>query len=450
VSGERKNEAVKEGLIAIYRAAVAAVDPGRRVRESMRADPRGIAFSGGPSEEFFPWEEIRSIFVVGGGKAGRRMGEAAVSILGERVTAGVLAVPSGQGGTAGTVRFLEAGHPVPDEGSLEASREILSLLSGAREQDLVVALVSGGGSSMVSAPVEGVTLGEKGSVSRLLPRSGIDIRSLNIVRKHLSSIKGGKLAAAAYPARVRALLLSDVPGEDPSVLASGPFSPDPSTYLEAMQILVRSHLCSKVPRSVRLHIERGVAGTIPETPKPGDPVFDRVRTVTAGSNRTALAAAAAAARGPGTRVVELPGFLTGEARECARLFVRRLRDLAGSAESGSGVVLVAGGETTVSVRGNGRGGRNQEFALAAALEMDKEEGMAVLSGGTDGIDGPTEAAGAFADGSTCSRARRAGLSPERHLERNDSFPFFQALSDLLLTGPTGTNVADIAIGVARR
>lgn len=439
----------KEGLEAIFRAAVAGVEPGRLVRESMRTGSGGLSLSGGPSAETVPWDGIRSILLVGGGKAGRRMGEAAVSILGERVTAGVLAVPSGQGGSVGPVRFLEAGHPVPDEGSRIASREILSLLSGAREGDLVIALVSGGGSSMISGPAEGITAEEMDSTFRILLRSGIDILSMNVVRKHLSSVKGGRMAAAAYPARVHALLLSDVPGDDLSVVASGLFSPDPSTYAEAMRVLVGSRLCSDVPRSVRLHIERGVAGDIPETPKPGDPVFDRVRTVLAGSNRTALAAAAAAARGPGTRVVELPGFLAGEARECARLFVRRLRDLAGAADPERRVVLVAGGETTVAVRGNGQGGRNQEFALAAALAMENGEEMAVLSGGTDGIDGPTDAAGAFADGSTCSRARRLGLSPEGHLERNDAYSFFQALSDLLRTGPTGTNVADIAIGVAR-
>jgi len=440
----------KRRLESIFRAAVAAVEPGRRVRESMRADPAGISFRRGADLETFPWDGIRSVYLVGGGKAGRGMGEATLSILGERVTAGVLAVPAGRGGSIGPVRFLEAGHPVPDARSAEAAREILSLLHAAQEGDLVIALVSGGGSSMISAPSVGITAEEMDAVSRILLRSGTDIRSVNVVRKHLSTVKGGRMAAAAYPARVVALLLFDTPGDDPSVLASGPFSPDPSTFLEAMRVLVRTRLCAEVPRSVRLHVERGVAGMIPETPKPGDAVFDRVRAVAAGSNRTALSAAADAARGPKTRVVEFPGFLGGEARECARLFVNRLRELAGTAEPGGEVILIAGGETTVTVRGGGRGGRNQEFALAAALEMKDGEAMAVLSAGTDGVDGPTDAAGAYADESTCFRAREAGLEPGKHLERNDAYPLFRGLSDLLVTGPTGTNVADLAIGAVRR
>ncbi|GAB4372013.1 MAG: glycerate kinase [Deltaproteobacteria bacterium] len=440
---------IRRRLEAIFRAAVAAVEPGRLVRESMRADSEGISFRGDGEALALPRDGIRSLYLVGGGKAGRRMGEAAASILGDRVTAGVLAVPRGQGGTIGPVRFLDAGHPVPDAGSAVAARRILSLLRAAGEEDLVIALVSGGGSSMISAPAEGISAEEMDAVTRILLRSGCDIRSLNVVRKHLSSVKGGRMAAAAYPARVVALLLSDTPGDDPSVLASGPFSPDPSTFVEAMRVLVRSRLCAEVPRSVRLHIERGVAGSVPETPKPGDPVFDRVRTVPVGSNGTALAAAAAAARRPGTRVAELPGFLGGEARECGRLFVERLRALAGSAGGAREVVLIAGGETTVTVRGSGRGGRSQEFALAAALAMREGEGMAVLAAGTDGVDGPTDAAGAYADDSTAARARRAGRDPMDHLERNDAHSLFRALSDLLVTGPTGTNVADLAIGTVR-
>jgi len=437
-------------LESIYRAAVAAVEPGLLVRKSMRADSGGISFGEGAGADTVPWDGIRSICLVGGGKAGRGMGGAAASILGERLTAGVVAVPAGQGGSIGPLRFLEAGHPVPDAGSAAAAREILSLLHAARKEDLVIALVSGGGSAMISAPADGITAEEIDAVNRILLRSGADIRSVNIVRKHLSSVKGGRMAAAASPARVVALMLSDTPGDDPSTLASGPFSPDPTTYVEAMRILVQSRLCAEVPRAVRLHIERGVAGMISETPKPGDPAFERVRTVLAGSNRTALSAAASAARVPGIRVVELPGFLAGEARECARMFVERLRILAGSAGSDGAVILVAGGETTVTVRGGGRGGRSQEFALAAALEIREGEGMALLSAGTDGIDGPTDAAGAYADDSTCSRARRAGLDPAGHLERNDAYPFFRDLSDLLLTGSTGTNVADLAIGLACR
>jgi len=437
-------------LESIFRAAVAAVEPGLLVRKSMGAGSDGIWFRAGTVVDTVPWGGIRSVYLVGGGKAARRMGEAAVAILGDRVTAGVLAVPAGQGGSIGSVRFLEAGHPVPDAGSAAATREILSLLLAAQQEDLVIALVSGGGSAMISAPPDGITEEEIDAVNRILLRSGADIRSVNIVRKHLSSVKGGRMAAAASPAQVVALMLSDTPGDDPSTLASGPFSPDPSTYVEAMRILVQSRLCAEVPRAVRLHIEQGVAGKIAETPKPGDPVFERVRAILAGSNRTALSAAAGSARMPGIRVVELPGFLAGEARECARMFVERLRDLAGPAGSDGDVILVAGGETTVTVRGGGRGGRNQEFALAAALEMREGEGMALLSAGTDGIDGPTDAAGAYADDSTCSRARRAGIDPARHLEQNNAYPFFRDLSDLLFTGPTGTNVADLAIGLVCR
>ena len=438
----------KEWLETVFRAAVAAVEPGRLVRDALRAGDGGVAIRDGAAVESVPWGGVRNVYLVGGGKAGRPMGEAALAILGNRVAAGILAVPAGEEGVAGPVRFLGAGHPLPDEGSREAARGILSLLTGTDARDLVIALISGGGSSMISSPAEGITPEEKESVSRLLLRSGAGIVSLNTVRKHLSSVKGGRLAAAC-PAAVRVLLLSDVPGDDPSVVASGPFSPDPSTFGDALRVLVGLHLCSAVPPSVRLRIEQGAAGKIPETPKPRDPAFERVRAFLVGSNRTALSAAAEAAEASGARVKVLPGFLKGEARSCARGFVAALRNASAAAGPGKSVVLVAGGETSVTVRGNGLGGRNQEFALAAAIEMDGEREMALLCGGTDGVDGPTDAAGAYADGSTCSRARQAGLSPERHLERNDSHPFFRALSGLLGTGPTGTNVADVAVGFAR-
>lgn len=441
----------KTGLERLFLAAVFAVEPARLVRESLRADARGIALSAGGVSAFAPWSGVREIFVVGGGKAGRAMGEAALAALGERVSSGVVAVPRGCGGSAGPVRFVEAGHPLPDAGSRSAAGDMLALLGRAGEGDLVVALVSGGGSAMISAPPQGVSAEEKEAAVRLMLRSGAGIAEFNTVRKHLSAVKGGRMAAAARPAGVFALLVSDVPGDDPSVVASGPFSPDPTTYADAMGVLVGRRLCASVPRSVREHIAAGVAGTVPETPKPGDAVFANVACAVVGSSRSALEAAAGAARADGAETVQvLPGFLRGEARACARAFVDELRKASASLAPGRVAVLVAGGETTVAVHGGGRGGRNQEFALAAALAMEGDGGMAVLSAGTDGVDGPTDAAGAFADAGTCGRARAAGLSPEAHLARNDSYPLFRALSGLVVTGPTGTNVADVAVGAACR
>lgn len=444
-------EPVRSLLTNLFLRAVASVDPARLVRGTLQRDPEGIALSGGGASSILPWSSVERIILVGGGKAGRPMAQAAASALEGKVAAGAIAVPKGEGGSLGAVRLIETGHPLPDEGSREAAQAMLDVVSRAGENDLVIALISGGGSAMISAPPEGVSSSDKEAVFRLLLRSGADITEFNTVRKHLSRVKGGRIARAAYPARVWALLLSDVPGDDPSVIASGPFSPDPTTYGDAMKVLVERKLYDAMPDAVRAHFEGGLAGRIPESPKPGDSVFRRVSLAVIGSNRVALDAAADAAREEVAGTVRvLPGFLRGEARECARAFVEELRKAEASAPQGRAVVLLAGGETTVTVRGKGKGGRNQEFALSAAVGMDGIPGMAVLSCGTDGIDGPTDAAGAYADGTTISRAAALGLSPEAHLERNDAYPFFQALSDLVVTGPTGTNVTDIAIGIAVR
>lgn len=437
----------KPFLEKIFRVAVAAVEPGGLVRKALRRSSSGLSLEAGGVSTALGWEGLRNIYLVGGGKAGRTMGEAAREILGDRIAAGVVAVPPGGGGEEGSVRFVEAGHPFPDAGSRRGAMEILSLLSGTGEEDLVIALISGGGSAMLSAPPQGVSPADKEDVVRMMLRSGADIAELNTVRKHLSLVKGGRMAKAAHPAHVFALLLSDVPGDDPSVIASGPFSPDPTTYADAQKVLIQRRICAEIPLAARAHIESGMSGRTPETPKPGDPVFGRVACAVIGSNRYALEAAKAAAEREGAAVVRiLPGFLRGEARECARAFVSELRATSVSLPVGRIAVLAAGGETTVTVHGKGRGGRNQEFALAAAIELDGEEGIAVMSGGTDGIDGPTDAAGAYIRGDTCARARAAGLVPRDHLAGNDSYPFFRVLSDLVETGPTGTNVTDIAIG----
>ncbi|MEW6719197.1 MAG: glycerate kinase [Thermodesulfobacteriota bacterium] len=440
----------RERLLRYFRAAVAAVDPSRIVESALRADGDAIRLSFAGTEHAIPRDRLGRVFVVGGGKAGRTMGNAVHRVLGEIVAEGTLAVPRGAGGNSGPLRFLEAAHPVPDIGSFGAAREILSTLEKAGENDLVIALISGGGSAMISSPAEGITREQKAEVSRLLLRAGADIHSFNTVRKHLSEVKGGLMARAAFPATVWALLLSDVPGDDLSVIASGPFSPDPSTYADAIGVLERYGLLYAVPPAVRWRLSEGAADRLPETPKPWDPAFQKVVQALVGTNRTALDAAAAEAGKDGAEVVLLPGFLHGEARNCAQAFCDRLRTAAAALPPGGSVALVAGGETTVRVCGNGKGGRSQEFALASAIALAGEERMAMLSGGTDGVDGPTDAAGAYADGTTAARGKALGLDLREHLEDNNAYPFFQALGDLVITGPTGTNVTDIAIGFAWR
>jgi glycerate 2-kinase len=434
-------------LERLFRAAVEAVEPGRLVRAVLRTDGDRLLFlreQGAPPVE---WSGKGRIFLVGGGKAGRAMGRAALDLLGDKVAGGILAVPMGEGGREGAVRFLEAGHPLPDEGSRRAAREMLALLAAAQEDDLAIGLISGGGSAMISLPAPGLSAEDKEAAFRILLRSGADITEVNTVRKHLSAVKGGRMAQAARSARVFTLLLSDVPGDDPSVIASGPFSPDPTTFADALRVLINRRACAAVPRAVWAHIQAGVGGLVPETPKPDAPAFQGVAAGLIGSNGKALAAAAQAATAAGGSVRLLPGFLQGEAGRCARAFVEEMRKAASDAAPGRPAVLVAGGETTVAVRGNGMGGRCQEFALSAAVELDGHRGMAVLCAGTDGIDGPTDAAGAVADGATGRRAGTLGLSPRKHLENNDAYPFFRALGDLVVTGPTGTNVGDVAIGM---
>jgi glycerate 2-kinase len=445
--------AEKDRLLRSFRAAVEAVEPGRLVASALRVEGDSVVLEAPGVRERIPLSSLWKIVVVGAGKAGRAMGEAALAALGKRVAEGVIAVPRGTEGTSGPVRFEASGHPVPDIFSLSAARDILSHLERAEKGDLVVAVVSGGGSSMLSAPAGEVTMEEKAEAIRLLQRAGADISSVNTVRKHLSEVKGGLLARAARPATTWTLLLSDVPDDDPSVIASGPFSPDPTTYADAIGVIERYGLRYAVPSPVRRHLFEGADGALAETPKPDDPAFLGTTSAILGTNRTAMDAAAAwVAQDPDactTMIVLLPGFLRGEARECARSFCDRLRKAAGALPRGHTVTIIAGGETTVNVFGDGKGGRNQEFALAAALELAGEEAMAVLAAGTDGIDGPTDAAGAYADGTTVARAASLGLDPGAHLENNDAYPFFEALGDLIVTGPTGTNVADLVIGRAR-
>ena len=384
------------------------------------------------------------LIVLGAGKASGAMAAAVEESLGERVTEGVVAVKDGYVADTRRIRLLEAGHPVPDERGARAAREILALAVGARADDLVLVLVSGGGSALTPAPAPPITLADKQVVTRLLLAAGATIDELNAVRKHVSLLKGGQLARAASPARVRALMLSDVIGDPLDVIASGPTAPDSSTFAEALAVIERFGIRERAPASVIDRLERGARGEIAETPKPEDPLFGRITNVVIGNNALVVDAAAARARELGWAPLVLTRALAGEARELGRHWVQLARDIkAGRGPVAAPTCVIASGETTVTVRGRGRGGRCQEFALAAAIEMEGMDGVVMLAAGTDGSDGPTTAAGAVANGRTARRARELGADPRARLEDNDSHAVFACLGDLVVTGPTNTNLLDL-------
>ncbi len=400
-----------------------------------------------------PLDQYRRVVVVGMGKAAMAMAGMVEQQLGERIAEGAVVVPHGHTQTPPPhcplpqrIEILEAGHPVPDKHSVRAARRILALAENCGADDLLLLLISGGGSSLCADFEPPVTLSDAQQTFRLLLESGADIHSINTVRKHLSRIGGGRLARAAAPADVLALVISDVVGDDLSVIASGPTVPDPTTFAEAIAVLRRYNLWHRVPDSVRERLEAGVTDPSLETPKPADPRFARVITRLIGTNRRALEAAADEARQRGYSVRILTDRLTGEAREVAPRLVTTLRDV----REDRPVCLLWGGETTVTVRGSGRGGRNQELALSAALALEGWKAAAVLlSGGTDGRDGPTDAAGAWATPDTVHQARACGMDPQAYLDNNDAYAFFEALDQLLFTGPTHTNVMDVQVGLRR-
>ncbi len=394
--------------------------------------------------------EVDRVWVVGAGKASAQMAKGVERLLGKRVAGGAVVVKYGHGASLKRVQLYEAGHPVPDEAGVEGAAVVASVAEQAGKNDLVLALISGGASALLVSPAEGLTLADKQECTRLLLASGANIHEINAVRKHLSALKGGQLARAASPARVWALLLSDVIGDDLDVIGSGPCAPDASTFADALAVLERYGIVDSVPSAVRERLERGIAQQLEETPKAEDRLFRRVRNVVVGSNTLAVEAAAAAARALGYRPVVLTTRLDGEAREQARMLVSIAREAQASGRPAKPpICLLAGGETVVTLRGQGTGGRNQEFALAAALALEGSRGITVLAAGTDGTDGPTDAAGAVADGDTVRKANELGFSAAAVLAENNSYPLFQATGEAVMTGPTGTNVMDLYAALVR-
>ncbi len=428
----------------IFNAGLVAAEPGTAVRRNLRRDNDRLVLVG-PPEVAFDLNAFRRVVVVGAGKAAAAMGAALEGILGDRLDDGLLITKDGHRGLCRLEQF-EAAHPVPDERGTHAAGVMGRFLENCGADCLVLAAISGGASALLSLPAYGLTLADKAAVTDALLRSGTDIKALNAVRKHLSAIKGGRAAALAAPATVVTLLLSDVIGDPPDVIGSGPLSPDPSTYEDALRILVEQLRPEQIPETVRGHLEAGVRGRLNETPKSGDSLFGRVHTRVVASNRESLTACRAEAEALGYTVHDLGGALDGLAKDIARLHA----DLAARIRAGDGPVpapacILSGGEPTVTVRGPGRGGRNQHLALAAVPRLAGLSDIVLLSAGTDGTDGPTDAAGAIVDGSTAARAAKAGLDPATALIACDSYPFFKVLGDLLITGPTGTNVMDLHI-----
>jgi hydroxypyruvate reductase len=391
-------------------------------------------------------DSIDSLLVVGAGKATASMAKAIEALLGERISDGLIAVPYGHMETLGRIRQIEAGHPVPDENGMRAAAAIVEMVSRARETDLVLCLISGGGSALLPLPAPGISLSDKQAVNRLLLACGASIHEINTVRKHISGIKGGQLARAAYPAKLLTLVISDVIGDDLDIIASGPTVADPGTFQDAMQIIRRCDLAEKLPQTVAHHLARGLDGTIAETPKPGEPIFERVAHCIVAANIQALLAAEAEAGKRGYHPLILSSRLAGDAGAAAAFHLSILEEIhASNRPVAAPACILSGGETTVAVRGHGLGGRNQEFALHAVSQLSQLHPAVMLSAGTDGRDGPTDAAGAFADSTSWVRAQESGLDPDAFLRNNDSYTFFSRLGDLLKTGPTRTNVMDVRI-----
>lgn len=447
-----ERERLKEGALGIFEAGLRAADPEEALRRRLSVVAGRLLLSmgdGPPHRTALP--ERGRVLLVGAGKASAAMARGMERVLGERIAEGVVLTKEGDPTRCGTVEVLEAGHPVPDTRGVEGTARIVKLLEDATKDDLVLVVLSGGASALLTRPAPELTLEDLRRTTDLLLGAGAPIEEVNTVRKHLSAIKGGLLARLAYPSRVLTLVLSDVIGDDLSTIASGPTVPDETSFADARDVLVRRRLLDSVPAPVAGRIEAGCRGEREDTPGPADPIFATCSTFVVGSNRQALDACGASARDRGYAVWTVTSRLQGEAREAARVIAAvGLEVQDGLSDLQPPACILWGGETTVTLRGEGRGGRNQELALSAALDLEGREGIVLLSAGTDGTDGPTDAAGACALGDTCARAREKGLDPRAFLARNDSYAFFDRLGDLVRTGPTGTNVMDLAIMLVER
>jgi len=433
-----KNNTIEIGK-EIFSSALKAVDPYRAVGDHMpylRAKYQNGGFN--------------KLLVVSFGKAAFLMTKAVCDRVSHLVTGGIVLTKYGHAldrNLHPNIKFYEAGHPIPDENGFNATRKAISMLKMADERTLVLCLISGGGSALLTAPKGMISLDDKQRATELLLKAGASINELNSIRKHISEIKGGRLAEYAYPAKVISLILSDVIGDELDVIASGPTTPDSTTYRMALDVVEKYRLAEELPKAVLHILKDGVEGIVDDTPKEGNQIFEGVENIIIGSNRKAALAATEKAKELGFDTTILSTELQGEAIDASRWLAKKAIEAKRLLErkDGKKICLISGGETTVTVKGKGKGGRNTELALAFALEVTGIKGITLLSAGTDGTDGPTDAAGAIVSGETIQKAQLLNLDPEAYLANNDSYTFFSKTGELFITGPTGTNVMDLQI-----
>ncbi len=435
-------DVLRKDIREIFDCGVLAVDPGEGIKRYVRLNNNTLSVG----ENSYDLREIKDIYVVGGGKGAASMGKAVEDILGDWIKDGVINVKYGYTVDLKRIRLNEAGHPIPDEKGIKGVQEIMDLLKKTGEDDLVICLITGGASALLPLPVNGISLKDKQLITDLLLRCGASIREINSIRKHISRIKGGNMARAAYPSRLITLILSDVIGDIIDIIGSGPTVHDNSTYLDCMEIFKNYGLIKDIPLSIIQQIKRGINGEIEETPSADDPIFSRCQNLLIGGNIQALKASFKKANSLGYNTLMLSSYIQGETGDVAKVHAAIAKEIISSGNPlPRPACVISGGETTVTIHGEGKGGRNQEFVLTTAIEIDGFSNVVVLSGGTDGTDGPTDAAGAIADGSTIRKAKKLGLDPYNYLKNNDSYHFFQKMDDLLITGPTNTNVMDLRV-----
>jgi len=433
-------EEVKKRALSIFNAALSSVNPDKAVKAH-----------GEYLISFYRSKHIKKVFVIGFGKASLEMAKAINEASGAIIDKGIIITKYGHARgikSIDNIEVYEAGHPIPDEFGVSATEKIIELLRKADQSTLVICLISGGGSALLVLPIEPIKLEEKQTVTRLLLEAGADINEINAVRKHISSVKGGRLAKIAYPAHIKSLILSDVIGDRLDVIASGPTTFDTTTYMDAVKVIKKYKLLDKIPENVIDVLYKGLNGEISETLKENDPVLANTENIIIGSNKIALAAAEKMAIELGFHTEILTSRLQGEAKKAGRWLAgiaKAYKEKIAQSVINKPVCLLSGGETTVKVIGSGKGGRNTELALSFAIEIDGMEGIFLISSGTDGTDGPTNAAGAYATADTIKKAKRLGMVPEAYLKNNDSYNFFKNIDGLLITGPTGTNVMDIQV-----